>query len=216
MNFSTIHARCSLVPSGDYARLLASARAPRTAAHFSTCTAACSTSQPLSPLSSRLVAPEYSNCRQNGRRVSRGFKDTARSAALSEAVAEAAAVFPEARSDVLHHDGSPAQAMDGGQPPAADREWLPEEFELEAGAMSTVHREGLNNPADVFRCSGCSLPECQVQLYASLPTPVPAHPSTHSSRPSAPLPHLCNIHRACFSSATLLAIKYADLWTCPG
>ena len=45
----------------------------------------------------------------------------------------------------------------------SSREWLPEDFELEAGEVSAVHRAGLDSPADVFHCSGCSLPECQVR-----------------------------------------------------
>ncbi len=46
-------------------------------------------------------------------------------------------------------------------------EWLPEDFELGVGEVSTVHRAGLDSPADVFRCAGCSLPACQVRACCS-------------------------------------------------
>lgn len=164
MTCSTIHARCNLVPSVDHTRLLASVRAPRTAAHLGACSATCSTSGALPPLSLRPVPSHCSTPRQNSHTGSRGF--TACSAALSEAVAEATAESPEATGDVPHHNGT-AQAdevLSSAVAAVLNREWLPEEFELEAGAVSTVDREGLNNPDDIFRCSGCSLPECQVQL----------------------------------------------------
>jgi len=49
-------------------------------------------------------------------------------------------------------------------------EWLPEDFELGVGEVSTVHRAGLDSPADVFRCAGCSLPACQVHACCSCQT----------------------------------------------
>ena len=55
------------------------------------------------------------------------------------------------------HDAATQQALH------SSREWLPEQFEMEAGEVSAVHRAGLDSPADVFRCSGCSLPDCQVR-----------------------------------------------------
>ena len=39
---------------------------------------------------------------------------------------------------------------------------LPEDFKLLPGEVSTIDRVGKNLPADVFRCFGCSKPECQV------------------------------------------------------
>lgn len=38
----------------------------------------------------------------------------------------------------------------------------PESFTLEAGELSGVNKEASQHPDDVFRCSGCSLKECQV------------------------------------------------------
>ena len=39
----------------------------------------------------------------------------------------------------------------------------PESFTLSSGQLSTVTQEASQRPEDVFRCSGCSLQECQVQ-----------------------------------------------------
>jgi len=38
----------------------------------------------------------------------------------------------------------------------------PETFTVEAGELSTVNHEASQRPEDVFRCSGCSLEDCQV------------------------------------------------------
>lgn len=38
----------------------------------------------------------------------------------------------------------------------------PETFTVEAGELSGVNQEASQHPDDVFRCSGCSLEECQV------------------------------------------------------
>ena len=44
----------------------------------------------------------------------------------------------------------------------------PESFALDSGQLSVVHQEASQRPEDVFRCSGCSLKDCQVHktLYA--------------------------------------------------
>lgn len=39
----------------------------------------------------------------------------------------------------------------------------PESFTLTSGQLSSVTQEASQRPEDVFRCSGCSLQECQVQ-----------------------------------------------------
>lgn len=39
----------------------------------------------------------------------------------------------------------------------------PEEFTVASGELSTVNQEASQRPEDVFRCSGCSLQECQVR-----------------------------------------------------
>ena len=42
----------------------------------------------------------------------------------------------------------------------------PESFSLGSGQLSTVNQEASQRPEDIFRCSGCSLQECQVkQLF---------------------------------------------------
>ncbi|KAK9829226.1 hypothetical protein WJX72_004603 [[Myrmecia] bisecta] len=38
---------------------------------------------------------------------------------------------------------------------------MPDEFVLEAGELSQIDRQGKGSARDVFRCSGCTLPECQ-------------------------------------------------------
>lgn len=45
----------------------------------------------------------------------------------------------------------------------------PDSFTLASGQLSTVTQEASQRPEDVFRCSGCSLQECQVQNLCSLP-----------------------------------------------
>lgn len=45
----------------------------------------------------------------------------------------------------------------------------PDSFTLASGQLSTVTQEASQRPEDVFRCSGCSLQECQVQDLYSLP-----------------------------------------------
>jgi hypothetical protein len=42
--------------------------------------------------------------------------------------------------------------------------FAPEEYVLEPGELSTVVRDG---EQEIFRCSGCSRPECQVGQRAS-------------------------------------------------
>ena len=44
----------------------------------------------------------------------------------------------------------------------------PESFTLSSGQLSTVSQEASQRPEDVFRCSGCSLQECQVQRPCDL------------------------------------------------
>jgi hypothetical protein len=39
---------------------------------------------------------------------------------------------------------------------------LPEDLTLPAGQLSTVDRVGKGRSSDVYRCSGCTMPECQV------------------------------------------------------
>ena len=43
----------------------------------------------------------------------------------------------------------------------------PETFTVEAGELSGVNQEASQHPDDVFRCSGCSLEECQVNLICN-------------------------------------------------
>lgn len=40
----------------------------------------------------------------------------------------------------------------------------PESFTMEAGQLSPVEQGGACAAADVFRCSGCTLPECQASI----------------------------------------------------
>jgi hypothetical protein len=40
--------------------------------------------------------------------------------------------------------------------------FAPEDFELLPGQLSTVDRTSPLSPDDVFRCPGCTKPECQV------------------------------------------------------
>ena len=40
--------------------------------------------------------------------------------------------------------------------------FLPEDFELPAGALSEVDRSSPASPDDVFRCPSCTAPECMV------------------------------------------------------
>ena len=44
----------------------------------------------------------------------------------------------------------------------------PESFTVEAGELSGINQEAGQHPDDVFRCSGCSLEECQVNSSATL------------------------------------------------
>ena len=44
----------------------------------------------------------------------------------------------------------------------------PETFTVEAGELSGVNQEASQHPDDIFRCSGCSLEECQVNSLATL------------------------------------------------
>lgn len=46
----------------------------------------------------------------------------------------------------------------------------PESFTLNSGELSTVHREASQRPEDVFRCSGCSMQECQVHRSCTIHT----------------------------------------------
>lgn len=39
---------------------------------------------------------------------------------------------------------------------------VPEDLQLPPGVLSTIDRKGKGLPQDVFRCFGCSKPECQV------------------------------------------------------
>ncbi len=43
----------------------------------------------------------------------------------------------------------------------------PETFTVEAGELSGVNQEASQHPDDVFRCSGCSLEECQVNFICN-------------------------------------------------
>lgn len=52
--------------------------------------------------------------------------------------------------------------------PAASLLCDPDSFTLASGQLSTVTQEASQRPEDVFRCSGCSLQECQVQNLCSL------------------------------------------------
>lgn len=148
---------------------LPSARASRAPAHRSVSSADCSISQWCPPHRSTQLSCARGCGLWNSLAASHSFAPC--SATSSGAVADTAAtsMSPETNGNGCH-EGTAAAAVAGpGGVPAlsAGREWLPEEFELEAGEMSVVHREGLSNPADVFRCSGCSLPECQVGHIAT-------------------------------------------------
>ena len=125
--------------------------------------AAYSTRQHWPPLRSLQTCFQQSSYNSTAHAVRRSSMRC--SAAANEAVAERPAVdgHAEAGGNGLAHSGNGsgvAVTSDAAEPVA--REWLPEEFGLPPGELSSVHREGLGSPADVFRCSGCSLPECQV------------------------------------------------------
>ena len=133
-------------------------RTRRRAIH-STCTACWGVDLPHNSEGHRLHQPGPN---RHGRRI--------RPAAAREAVVEAPS--PSAADHRLNGN-SPSQHQAAlaatvlhdatQQAVQSSRQWLPEAFELEAGEVSAVHRDGLDSLADVFRCSGCSLPECQVR-----------------------------------------------------
>lgn len=39
--------------------------------------------------------------------------------------------------------------------------YVPEDYVLQPGELSTIKRDAPLKPTDVFRCSGCTKPECQ-------------------------------------------------------
>ena len=117
------------------------------------------------------VPPAPQTCQPTGALTVTGSGDRGgrrRRSAVSEAVVDA----PDPAVDDHGLNGNspsvhlpaPATVVDAATQHAAQssREWLPEDFELAVGEVSTVHRAGLDSPADVFRCAGCSVPECQV------------------------------------------------------
>lgn len=57
----------------------------------------------------------------------------------------------------------------------------PESFTLTSGQLSTVAQEASQRPEDVFRCSGCSLQECQVQNACNLHCMLHCHAVFHKA-----------------------------------
>lgn len=71
-----------------------------------------------------------------------------------------------ANRPVVTSTGSPssskAHANGAALPPAGPTICVPEDFKLAPGAVSSVDKMGKGLAADVFRCFGCTRPECQV------------------------------------------------------
>jgi hypothetical protein len=92
-------------------------------------------------------------------------RPAAASPQVQEAAAAAAHLAPE-----QHADGS--EAGRPASPPASlstsmgsydELTFAPEDFELPPGVLSEVDRGSPPSPDDVFRCPGCTRPECMVR-----------------------------------------------------
>lgn len=81
----------------------------------------------------------------------------AAAAATEQATADATAPLPSAAANVEAALGNGAFLL------AEEHEWAPEAFTLEPGELGPVDRYAeTGEPAEAFRCRGCTRPECQV------------------------------------------------------
>jgi hypothetical protein len=78
-------------------------------------------------------------------------------------IAEESAAQADGAEEAGRGSENGANIGNGAPPTASSVAWRkPEDLRLESGVLSTVDRQGLKLPEDVFRCVGCTLPECQV------------------------------------------------------
>lgn len=77
-------------------------------------------------------------------------------------IAEESAAQADGAKEAGRGSENGANIGNGAPPTASSVAWRkPEDLRLESGVLSTVDRQGLKLPEDVFRCVGCTLPECQ-------------------------------------------------------
>lgn len=81
---------------------------------------------------------------------------SAQPAAASPTAAAAAAPAAETAQVVTSSSGSTLSSYE-------ELTFLPEDFELPAGVLSGVDRDSALSPDDVFRCPGCTKPDCMVR-----------------------------------------------------
>ena len=103
--------------------------------------------------------------RRSARRLRQLHVVSAAQADVAEAV--------DAASPPVHTSGSNGNGSGNGAEAALDIDapWAPEAFKLEPGVLSEVDRlSDSGEPADAFRCDGCTRAECQVGGRRRVPT----------------------------------------------
>ena len=132
------------------------------------------------------AAPRPRSCRNLHKGSMAASRSMALRAAVDAASTAAADLSPRAREEAavgldrlqngnsVHTDrGSngaavPQASPGGGTTPAvhAEAAVAPEDFQLAAGELSTIDRGTACAPGDVFRCTACTRPECQVRGHS--------------------------------------------------
>lgn len=137
-------------------------------------------SRPYSDATSSTCCSALDHSRQTCRRPSTAL---AAAAATEEAAAGATGQLPAACANVEAAPGNGALLL------AEDHEWAPEAFTLQPGEVGPVDRHSESGePAEAFRCAGCTRSECQV-----------------TGKPTAPIDKLsgCRLMRDAYETLSL-------------
>jgi hypothetical protein len=143
-----------------------------------TCGASAQASTSACPTAQGQAAQQHYSLLEGRRRsVQRCVASRAAAETASRAAADPSAELPVGQQLDSHRDGNGAHAerssngAPGRQQAAAgtsvsghaDAPVAPEDFQLAAGELSAIDRDSACSPADVFRCTACVEPACQVR-----------------------------------------------------